>query len=134
MTTMSTKPPSKNTVPSPVYSAVMAAVGAASIGFAVYMAARAAGVVGRPLIYHALVFGAFFGLYMVMPGGFEQNFNIPEKKKMTIADVIYYTSVVHSTAGFGDIYPTSFYARICVAAHLGLVFMGTANLIPLGSG
>ena len=122
------------TLPPLVYSAMMAAVGAASIGLAVYLAAKAAGVVGSPLIYHSLVFGAFFGLYMVMPGGFENNFNVPEKKKLTIADVIYYTAVVHSTAGFGDIYPTSFYSRFCVAVHLGLVFVGTAGLIPLGGG
>lgn len=119
------------TVPSGVYSAAMAAMGAAAIGLAVYVAAQSAQIVSTKLMYQALVFGAFFGLYMVMPGGFEKNFNIPEKKKMTIADVLYYTAVVHSTAGFGDIYPTSFYARICVAAHLGLVFMGTAGLVPM---
>lgn len=120
------------TVPPALYSAAMAALGAASIGGAVYLAARSAEVLGAKIIYHALVFGAFFGLYMVMPGGFEKNFNLPAKKKMTIADVIYYTMVVHSTAGFGDIYPTSFYARAVVATHLGLVFLGTAALIPIG--
>jgi hypothetical protein len=118
--------------PSYLYSAAMTAMGAAAIGCAVFVAARAAGVISAPLMYHALVFGSFFGLYMVMPGGFDRNFNVPEKKRMTIADVLYYTMVVHSTAGFGDIYPTSFYARACVAAHLGLVFLGTASLIPLG--
>jgi len=120
------------TVPPAVYSAAMAMMGAGLIGLCVFVAAKATGILGEKIMYQAVVFGAFFGLYMVMPGGFERNFNMPEKKKMNIADVLYYTMVVHSTAGFGDIYPISFYARICVAAHLGLVFLGTAGLLTLG--
>lgn len=107
---------------------MMAAVGAAGIGLTVYLAARFAGVVRLPIIYHGIVFGVFYGLYMVMPGGFEKHFNVPEKKKMTLADVLYYSLVVHSTAGFGDIYPTSFYGRTVVSAHLGLVLL--ASLVP----
>lgn len=91
---------------------------------AVYVAGNFAQVVRVPLVYHALVYGAFFGLYMVMPGGFDKHFNVPTKKSMTIADVLYYTMVVHSTAGFGDIYPLTFYSRVVVTAHLGLVFLG----------
>ena len=132
-------PPSTDTlpvigaaVPTPVYNTIMAATGAAFFGLTVYVSARLAGALGRALLYHALVFGAAFGLYMVMPGGFENNFNLPEKKKMTIADVVYYTMVVHSTAGFGDIYPTTFWARTVVSTHLGLVFLVTAGLIKLG--
>lgn len=117
-----------STVPQPLYSVAMAAMGAASIALAVYVAARFAGVVRMPLMYHAIVYGAFFGLYMVMPGGFEKHFNIPEKKKMTVADVMYYTTVVHSTAGFGDIYPLTFYARTVVTLHLGLALL--ASLVP----
>lgn len=121
----------KPSTPQPAYSLLMAAVGALSIALAVYMAARFAGVVRVPLIYHALVFGAFFGVYMVMPGGFEKHFNVPtnsENRKMSVADVIYYTTVVHSTAGFGDIYPLTNYARAAVSLHLGLAFMAT--LVP----
>ncbi|NBU16668.1 MAG: hypothetical protein EBS48_06595 [Actinobacteria bacterium] len=124
-------PPKQPTVPPVLYSAAMGLLGAGLIGVTVFLAGRAAGVLGDKLLYQAIVFGAFFGLYMVMPGGFETNFNTPEKKKMTIADVLYYTMVVHSTAGFGEIYPTTFYARICVATHLGLVFLGTAGLLSL---
>lgn len=127
------KQSASSTVPSVVYSVAMAALGASAIGTTVYIAAKSADVLSNPLLYHALLFGLFFGIYMVMPGGFEANFNIPQtNKKMTIADVIYYTMVVHSTAGFGDIYPLTFYARACVSAHLGFVFLGTANLIKLG--
>jgi len=122
------------TMPAGWYSFLMAGVGAVAFAGALYTAAKFAGIVKVPLIYHALVYGAFFGLYMVMPGGFEKHFNIPEKKKMNVADVAYYTMVVHSTAGFGDIYPTSFWARTVVSTHLGLVFLATASLIPLGSG
>lgn len=119
------------TVPERWYSVAMAATGAVAFGLVLYTAAKFAGVVSVPLLYHAVVYGIFFGLYMVMPGGFEKNFNVPEKKKMTLADVSYYTMVVHSTAGFGDIYPTSFWARAVVTTHLGLVFLGVAGLIPL---
>lgn len=117
-------------IPAVAYSALMAVLGGLFFMGAVYFAAQAADVLRGKLFFHALVFGAFFGLYSVMPGGFESNFNLPEKKgKMSIADVAYYTMVVHSTAGFGDIYPTSFYARSCVATHLGLVFLATTGIL-----
>lgn len=119
-------------VPAGWYAAIMAGGGALAFGFAVLMAMKFAGVVRTPLLYHTIIFGAFFGLYMVMPGGFENNFNLPEKKVMTVADVMYYTMVVHSTAGFGDIYPKSFWARAVVSTHLGLVFLATGSLLALG--
>lgn len=121
-----------SSLPPGAYSAIMAAAGAGAFGLTLYIAARAAGILSTPLLYHSFVFGAFFGLYMVMPGGFDKHFNIPEKKTMSVADVAYYSMVVHSTAGFGDIYPISFWSRSVVATHLGLVFLGTAGLIPLG--
>ena len=121
-----------NTMPSGLHSITMAALGAMAFGCAVYFAARFAGVVSLPLMYHVLIYGAFFGVYMVMPGGFDKHFNVPEKKKMNVADVAYYTIVVHSTAGFGDIYPLTFWGRAVVTAHLGLVFLATAGLLPLG--
>lgn len=132
-----TKPISmiRNSLPPEWYSALMAVAGAATVGLAVYVAAKTAGVLGRALLYHALVYGAFMGLYMVMPGGFGKHFNVPEanaKRDMSVADVLYYTAVVHSTAGFGDIYPTSFYARTCVAVHLIMVFLASAGLVPFG--
>jgi hypothetical protein len=130
-----TKPISaiRNSLPPEWYSLLMAVAGAGTVGLSVYVAAKAAGVLGRALLYHALVYGAFLGIYMVMPGGFGKHFNVPAtdaKKDMSIADVLYYTAVVHSTAGFGDIYPTSFYGRTCVALHLILVFLASAGLVP----
>lgn len=118
-------------VPSALYSGIMTAAGAAAIGLGVYLAARAANIVSSKLMYHALVFGAFFGLYMVMPGGFNKNFNSPGKATMTVADVIYYTFTVHTSTGFGEFTPMSFYSRCVVAAHMGLAFVATAGLIPL---
>lgn len=121
------------TMPEGWYAALMAGLGAAAFGVAVWTAARLSNLARTQLLYHGIVFGTFFGLYMVMPGGFEKHFNMPAAKKMTVADVMYYTSVVHSTAGFGDIYPTSFWARAVVATHLGLVFLATASMISFGS-
>lgn len=110
----------------------MAALGSASVGLAVFVASRLSGAFKLALMYHALVYGFFFGIYMVMPGGFAKNFNVPEPKRMNVADVLYYTIVVHSTAGFGDIYPTTAYARLMVSLHLGLVFLQTAGLVGGG--
>lgn len=110
------------------------ALGAGAIFLAVLAAGSLGGFVKMPLLYHSLVFGTFFGLYMMMPGGFSKNFNVPTKTKMGIADILYYTMVVHSTCGFGDMYPLTFYARSCVTTHLGLVFLGVANLIPMLNG
>lgn len=121
------------TVPGGAYALAMAGIGAAAIGATVYFAARFADAVSTPIIYHALVFGAAFGLYMTMPGGFERHFNVPAVRKMNVADTIYYTAVTHTTLGLGDVFPTSLYSRCVVAAHIGLVFLATASLIPLGN-
>lgn len=129
--------PGWTSLPGRAQTGLIVGLAAVTIGTGVYVAARAAGIVRLPIIYQALVFGTFFGAYMSMPGGFERNFNVPvlPTKKMTIADVVYYTTVVHTTAGFGDIYPTTFYARCVVAAHLGSVFLALAGLVPfLSSG
>lgn len=116
-------------VPSVPYSLLMAGLGALSIGLTVWFSAKVSNVFSIALLYHALVFGAFFGLYMVMPGGFEKNFNMPDaKKKMDVSDVLYYSIVVHSTAGFGDLFPITSYARMVVSAHLGMVLL--ASLLP----
>lgn len=123
--------PGWTSLPGRAQTGLIVVLASLTIGLGVYLAARAAGIVRLPIIYQALVFGAFFGAYMSMPGGFEKNFNVPAPtKKMSIADVVYYTMVVHTTAGFGDIYPTTFYARCVVSAHLGSVFLVMAGLVP----
>lgn len=110
---------------------VAVGLAAAAVGAAVFVATRAAGTLRLPIAYQALVFGAFLGAYLSMPGGFEANFSTPTPaKKMSVSDVVYYTMVVHTTAGFGEIYPTTLYARSVVAAHLGAVFLGVAGLVP----
>ena len=124
--------PGWTSLPGRAQTGLIVGLASVAVGVAVYVAARAADIVRLPIMYQALVFGAFFGAYLMMPGGFESNFNVPAPtKKMTIADVVYYTSVVHTTAGFGDIYPITFYGRCVVAAHLGFVFLGVAGLLPV---
>lgn len=107
-----------------------AAVASLAFGASVFGAARFANIVTVPLLYHAIVFGVFFGLYMVSPGGFAKNFNIPDKRPMGAGDIAYYTMVVHSTTGFGDMYPKTFWGRLVVCLHIGLVFLATAGLLP----
>lgn len=119
-------------LPSRAQAVIIVMLAAAAIGLAVYVASVAAGIARAPIVYQAIVFGVFFGAYVMMPGGFETQFNVPSPtKKMTVADVVYYTTVVHTTAGFGDIYPVTFYGRCVVAAHLGCVFLGVAGLLPM---
>lgn len=91
------------------------------------------------LLYHALVFAAFWGLYMAI--GFSKNFNLPSNMQKEGAykgdgplDVAYYTLVLHTTTGFGDVYPITWYSRVLVIIHLLLVFIATANLLPIGGG
>ena len=89
------------------------------------------------LLYHALIFFAFWVLYMSI--GFRKNFNIPQvadpKDKKYKGDgpldVLYYTTVVHTTTGFGDVYPITWQARVLVIIHIMLVFMHIGNLLPV---
>lgn len=89
------------------------------------------------LLYHALVFGAFFGLYQALPGGFKNNFNMPTVKGDAKykgdgpLDVAYYTMVVHTSTGFGDVFPLTWLARSLVILHMFLVFLHVASLLPL---
>ena len=115
-------------------TAFQALGGAGLFGLSVYVGARLARVASIPLLYHAIVFGLFFGIYRAMPGGFEANFNTPDKKKkMGTSDIAYYTMVVHSTVGFGDVYPLSYWGKLAVAAHIFMVMLATASLVPMGS-
>ena len=101
---------------------------AAALG--VTLAAKLGGFTGSVGVYHAAVFGFFWGLYYFIPGGFENNFNTPGP--VGTADVAYYTAVTHTTIGFGDIYPKTTPARLIVACHALLVFVALANIIPIG--
>jgi hypothetical protein len=88
---------------------------------------RFTGGVGR---YHLAVFGAFFALYRFIPGGFETHFNVPGP--VNDWDIMYYTAITHCTIGYGDIYPKTTTARVLVLTHAMLVFVVTANIMPVG--
>ena len=103
-------------------------IGGVCFFVAVYLAASFSGIVRVALLYQAILFGLFYGLYMAMPKGFAANFNTPDNKKLAPLDVLYYTTVTHTTVGYGDIYPKTTYARMIVSAHLGLVYLGA--LLP----
>lgn len=90
------------------------------------------------LMYHAVVFGFFWVLYMAI--GFGKHFNLPkvnsdskykDYKGDGPLDVLYYTAILHSTTGFGDVYPLTWQARVLVIMHVTLVFLATANMLPI---
>lgn len=99
-------------------------------GAIMFAAARLARFTRTVALYHALVYAMFFGLYLMIPGGFTKHFNAPDT--VTTADIAYYTMVTHSGVGYGDIYPKTTPARVLVAAHLFLVILAIFNMVPLG--
>jgi hypothetical protein len=38
---------------------------------------------------------------------------------------------MHTSTGFGDVFPITWVARVLVMTHLALVFMSVANLLPI---
>jgi hypothetical protein len=113
-------------------AAIAPLLGSLGIGLAVFVAAAFSQLVRWGLIYHLVVFCMFMALYATTPGGFTKHFNVPKgAKSMGFADLAYYTMVAHSTTGFGDIYPLTTYARTLVSAHLALVFLASASILPL---
>lgn len=86
------------------------------------------------LPYQASVFALFFVMYLTIPGGFRENFNMPnDKTGHTWTDVLYYTAITHTSIGYGDIYPLTPRARALVTVHSILAFAGAANVIAWAS-
>lgn len=103
-----------------------------------FVVANVARFMPYALLYHVIIFGFFWGMYQVLPGGFKKNFNTPtinsdDKtwKGDGPSDVAYYTMVMHTSTGFGDVFPITWIARVLVLTHLALVFMSVANLLPI---
>ena len=88
------------------------------------------------LPYQAAVFALFFVMYLTIPGGFTENFNMPNDKTKAAKswkDVLYFTAVTHSSTGYGDIYPLTPTAKALVMGHVMMVFAGAANVIAWAS-
>jgi hypothetical protein len=84
----------------------------------------------KSLAYQGALFALFFVLYLTIPGGFRENFNMPnDKTGKSWRDVLYFTAVTHSSTGYGDIYPLSPKARALVTMHAVLAFAGAANVL-----
>ena len=60
-----------------------------------------------------------------------QHFNISKKSKYTLLDSIYFTSVVHTSTGFGDIYPISNTTKLITTLHIICVFVSLASVVIL---
>ena len=102
-------------------------------GAIIFVAARLARFTGTVVTYHAALYMLFFGLYMMIPGGFAKHFNVPPDQPLGAADIAYYTMTTHSGVGYGDIYPKTTQARVLVAAHMFMVIMAVFNMVPLGT-
>lgn len=81
-------------------------------------------------VYHALVYFTFLTVYLTIPGGFKNHFNVPDKTPLTAIDIGYYTAVTHTGVGYGDIYPTTTAARLLVTSHLLLAVLAIFDMLP----
>lgn len=107
---------------------------ALAAGIIIFVAARAARFTSSVALYHGIIYAAFWGMYMFIPGGFAANFTMPDSlpKDMSAADVAYYTMVTHSGVGYGDVTPKTPLARQLVTAHLFFVILAIFNMVPVG--
>ncbi len=107
---------------------------AGSIMFGAAKLARFTPAVG---LYHGIVWATFFGIYLMLPGGFESHFYVPTGKdgkpqRLGAADIAYFTLVTHSGVGYGDMYPLTTTARVLVMAHLFCSILAVFNMVPVG--
>lgn len=109
-------------------------------GAIMFGAARLARFTPAVGLYHGIVYATFFGLYLMLPGGFESHFYVPKDPPkgsstpptMGAADIAYFTLVTHSGVGYGDIYPLTTTARVLVMAHLFCSILAVFNMVPVG--
>lgn len=72
----------------------------------------------------------FAAVYYVI--GLKKNFNLPSFQDKETPDyffALYFSTITHSTAGFGDCYPTSGKARMLVMVHLLTVMVMNVYLL-----
>lgn len=75
-----------------------------------------------PFVYQFIVYSSFVILYYIID--MSQHFAVPTNRSLSSNDLwfaMYFAMVTQSTAGFGDCYPTTWYARLVVMAHLTAV-------------
>jgi len=94
-----------------------------------YFVAKDVYKISNPLMYHVGLFTMMTIIYYNFPGGFDKQFNRPDKTApVTLTECAYYAMSTHTTVGFGDIFPLTNYARSFVMTHMALVFLSVASL------
>lgn len=117
-------------------SAFFAVPVAAVVGLGIHAAeeGRQSPFFKMSLPYQAAVFALFFVMYLTIPGGFRENFNTPnDKTGDSWNDILYFTTITHTSVGFGDMYPLTPRARALATIHSMLAFAGAANVIAWAS-
>jgi hypothetical protein len=82
------------------------------------------------LTYNIFVFVTFWALYTALD--FKRHFNTSSSLGDGAADASftgYFTTVTHTTAGYGDCFPKTALSRFLVTAHLLLVVFGPMAFI-----
>lgn len=115
--------------------AIATLVSAALTIVAYWTFARGGNFVEKAVAYHVAIFSFFTVAYYLAPGGFGSHFQVPEiVGDGSFWDVAYFSTVTHTTTGFGDIIPVTRGARIMVMCHMIACFIGIANLVVLSGG
>lgn len=83
----------------------------------------------KQLYYHIIIFVIFVVLNYIFMN--KQHFNIASESKYNILDSVYYTAVVHTSTGFGDISPKTDITKIITTAHTICVFAVIASILLL---
>lgn len=101
-------------------------------GALLYTSSRFGTYVAPAAMYHALVWGTFYMIYVTLPGGFESHFGVPDdKKRFNHVDIGYFASVTHAGVGYGDVYPKTTGARVLVTCHILLAMMATFRVLAM---
>jgi uncharacterized membrane protein len=82
------------------------------------------------ILANVVVMLVFAAVYYAI--GLKKNFNLPAFQDKDTPDyffALYFATITHSTAGFGDCYPTSGKARMLVMTHLFLTLVMNVYLL-----
>lgn len=73
---------------------------------------------------HILVWIFFAATYALL--GMKEHFGAPSH---TMNDISFYTTMVHSTIGFGDLQPKTAIAKVLTTAHVAIVIVLTLHFL-----